>query len=430
MGPACVAALLSGCGPHHGGGSGGEAGDGASAGTTSAGGGGASAGGSVAGGSAGNEVGGSVAGSGVAGSSGSGGTGGAPLADYVIGCAASAWPEAGWFFEPPPPDEFSTREDWLLARMDAFGISGDGQLVVGSTSDAPIRELAVAWSRAGGIVELPPVMMDNGNCCFEARGVQASCDGSVILQQDSPFSEIYRTEGGQAPVVLYGAPFASVVSMNPDASVIVDGVGQQGEFGGSPLRWTAATGMADVSSLFLESVYGVAPDGTLIAGNADALFEYDVATDVRTPIGMAAVEFLVSSRHEPSIKVSASGKAWAQSADLSYDSFLLWRAGAEPRSVTCPARCRLVDISGTGEVVLVDLFSGSSSSSSIWTLRGGFVDLATIFEQNGIDLAGRKLRAVAMSDDGRAVTGGSFDPSSSFTTERFFYAVLPASIYQ
>jgi hypothetical protein len=311
--------------------------------------------------------------------------------------------------------------------MVAHGISGDGRVVVGETSDPPYREIATAWSLAGGIVELPAVTIDdNGNCCFEARGVQASCDGSVILQQDTPFAEIYRTEGDAAPMVLYGAPYPSAVSMNPDASIIVDGVGQQGEFGGAPLRWTAATGMADVSGLFLEIVYGVAPDGTLIAGNADQLFYYDVTTAVRTPIGMAAVDFRPGG-NQPSIKVSADGKAWAQSADLHYDSFLVWRAGAEPRSVTCPGPCQVVDISGTGEVVLVDVTLDSVTNSSIWTERSGFIDLTTVFEQLGANLAGRKPRAVAMSDDGRAVTGSL---GQYIGNAPFFYGVLPVSVYE
>lgn len=347
--PAFVAAGLVACGPRVDDGAGGAAGEGPSAGQ---GGGGASAGG------------------GGAGSSGGGGAAEMAPGDHVIGCAATAWPDAGLFFEPtlPGDGESPTRAEWLQSRMLANGISGDGRTVAGQTSDPPYREMAVSWSLAGGIVELPAVTMDDngGGCCFEARGIQASCDGSVILQQDAPFHEIYRTEGDQAPVVLYGAPYSSVVSMNPDASIIVDGVGQQGEFGGAPLRWTAATGMADVSGLFLEIVYGVAPDGTLIAGNAEQLFEYDVASGVRNPIGMAAVDFRPGG-NQPSIKVSANGEAWAQSADRHYDSFLVWRVGAEPRSVTCPAPCQVIDISGTGEVVLVDVTLESVTSSSIGT---------------------------------------------------------------
>jgi hypothetical protein len=403
--PAFVAGLVA-CGPRVDDDAGGGAGEGPS---TGQGGGGSSAGG------------------GVAGSSGEGGAAEMPLGDQVIGCAATSWPDAGLYFEPTLVGESPPRAEWLQSRMFANGISGDGRIVVGQTSDPPYREIAVSWSLAGGIIELPEVTMDdNGNCCFEARGVQASCDGSVILQQDAPFHEIYRTEGDEAPVVLYGSPYTWVVSMTPDASVIVDGVGQQGELGGSPLRWTAATGMADVSGLFLEAVYGVAPDGTLIAGNADQLFEYDVTTDVRTPIGMAAVDFVKGSPFS-SLKVSADGKAWAQSADRHYDSFLVWRPGAEPRSVTCPGPCQIVDISGTGEVVRVDVTRDSATTSSIWTQRSGFIDLTTVFEQLGANLAGRKLRAVAMSDDGRAVTGFS---GPDVNSARFFYGVLPVSIYE
>jgi hypothetical protein len=86
-----------------------------------------------------------------------------------------------------------------------------------------------------------------------------------------------------------------------------------------------------------------------------------------------------------------------------------------------------VDISGTGEVVLVDVTRDSATPSSIWTQRSGFIDLTTVFEQLGANLAGRKLRAVAMSDDGRAVTGFS---GPDVNSARFFYGVLPVSIYE
>jgi len=353
---------------------------------------------------------------------------GAP--DSVIGCSAASWPQAGWYFAPPPVDEFSTREEAMLARMEAAGLSGDGTVVVGTSQDQPYRrEATVTWSATQGLVDLPPSLIEGSP--FEARGMQASCNGSVVLQQRRLLDSIHRTQGGQALDVLPGPPSADAVTMSPDASVIVDGLGYLGEFSSTPELWSAATGTVPLSSLTDEAVYGVAPDGTLIAGNADVLFEYDPATDVKTPIGMAAVDFPdYGARTRPSIKVSPSGEAWAQAADLHYDSFLVWRAGAAPRSVTCPASCRVVDISGTGAVVLVNTSAESSTKSSIWTESSGFVDLTSLFQALGVDLTGRELRAVALSDDGRAVAGNVYRLGEPYYPDSFFYAVLPASTYQ
>jgi hypothetical protein len=356
-----------------------------------------------------------------------GGTAEQAFPDAVIGCDAASWPDEGWYFEPPPTDDSASAEQLLLSRFSAHGISGDGKLVVGVTSDPPARQIAKAWSAEGGLAGLAPVELNESTIGLESRGTQASCDGSVVLQQDSPFNEIYRTENGQAPLVLIDGPFFWNVHMDPHASVIVDGHGLYGEINGeiraAPLRWTAATGMAYVPALSYEIIYGVSPDGTLIAGNADELFEYDVSTDTRSPIGMAAVDFLST---EPSIKVSASGEAWVQSADRNYDSFLVWRAPAEPLSVTCPAPCKVIDVSGTARVVLLDITATSGTSSWIWTRPTGFVDLTAAIERTGVDLAGRKLQGVAISDDGRVVTGRS---TAARTLERFFYAVLPRSLF-
>ncbi|HYQ15347.1 MAG TPA: hypothetical protein VEQ58_06315, partial [Polyangiaceae bacterium] len=341
---ALLTALLCSCGPRHEGGDGsGEAGDANSGGSAVGGSGGVSVGGSSAvGGSGGSAIGGS------SGSSSSGGRPTSPASEPVIGCAAAHWPDAGWFFEAPPLDEFSDRPTILLARFTAGGISGDGKLVVGSSPDLPYsRGLPIAWSAAGGVVELP-------HPPYESYAQQASCDGSVVLEQDLPFQQIYRVEGAQEPeVVLYGTPPAAFVHTNPDASVIVNGYGLHGEFDSTPLRWTRQTGMTTLDALLNDFVYHVSPDGTLLAADADELFEYDVATDARTPVGMSPIE--LGSFGPASLHGSADGTAWVQSADLNYDSFLVWRAPAEPRSVTCPTSCRVVDVSGTGQVALLDV---------------------------------------------------------------------------
>lgn len=409
-----MAALLAGCGPRHdGGGAGGDGGDDSSAG----------AGGTTAGGGAiaGGPCGGSAS-SGASGAGAAGGSGTAPP-DTVVGCPAVAWPDAGSYFEAPPSGEFSTHEEFLLSRITAFDISGNGKVVVGTTSDPPFRrELAVAWSVTTGMTLLPPVSLDGGETSFESRAIAASCNGSVILQQDVPFREIYRTENGQAPVVLANGPDPQLVSMTPNGSVIVDGRGIQGEFETTPQLWTEEGGAMPLPDLINEIVYGIAPNGTLIAGNAEELFAYEPGIG-KTPIGMPEVDF---NAFTPSVRVAASGDAWAQTADLNFDSFLVSRLPDEPRSVTCPAGCQVVDVSGTAQVVLLEI---AGAGSSIWSPSSGFVDLSAVVSQMGVDLGGRELSAVAISDDGRVVTGRAYDPTAPVTTASFFHLVLPSSVF-
>ncbi len=400
---ACAAVGLCGCGPQHEGEDpGGDAGD--------------SGGGAV------GTAGGGSSSAGVCTTGGSGGSGGSGIAqpDGESGCQGPSWPDAGSYYEPARSEEFSTHEEILLSRVTACQLSGNGKVVVGVTSDPPrARDLAVAWSVTTGFAVLPVSPDGSG----QTRAVLASCDGSVIIQQDVRFGGMYRTEAGESLLALGNGPPAQFLSMTPSGGLIVDGRGYQGEFATIPQLWERESGALLLPDLQNEIVYGIAPNSTMIAGNADELFQYEIGTGEKTPIGMAAVDFGSAS---PSIRVAASGEAWVQSADLNYDSFLVWRPPAEPISVTCPSTCYVVDVSGSARVALLDI---PGSGGSIWSPFSGFVDLSTLVTQMGVDLGGRELSGVAISDDGRVVAGNSYDPVTS-GGDRFFHLVLPSGIFQ
>jgi hypothetical protein len=417
-----VSLLLCQCGPYHeGGGSGGSSPVGGAAGSNASGSGGlagaatSGTGGADVAGSAGSEVGGAA------------GSPTSPGTEAVIGCEAMTWPDAGSYFEAPPEQEFSDRTERLLARFTARGISGDGRVVVGSAPDLPYtRGLPLAWNAMDGLIELPTPP-------YETSAIQASCDGSVVLEQDVfPFQQLYRVEAGQEPLQVAGSPPGGAALADPSMSVIVNGHGPGTEFYTVPLRWTAATGTEELTPLRNNFVYHVAPDGKLLAADPNELYRYDVATDARTPVGMSPVN--VNFGAGASLRASADGSAWVQTADLNYDSFLVWQPPAEPRSITCPTSCRVVDVSGTGQVALIDVSLGTINgpfSSWIWTLATGLVDLTLLFEQHGFDFHGQKLHAAAMSDDARAFAGNLIDESSTPSARApFFHAVLPAAVYE
>jgi hypothetical protein len=347
----------------------------------------------------------------------------------VIGCPAASWPDAGFYYEPPPADGESESAAIILAEFSAFAISGDGKVVVGVSRDPDAqtsRPVPASFTLAGGAVLLPSAPPSG-----ESYPRLASCDGSVVVQQEIFFSAVFRTEGEEVlPLFTYPADY-NTLSMDPTGARIVDGTGQgsysdeTGPIPPVPQEWTAATGTVWLTALTDKRLYHVFPNGDLLGDDADALFRYERSTNTRQPIGMATVS------GGNSIAVSANGNAWIQSADTHFDSLLVWRPPAEPRSVTCPAFCMPLDLSSTGEVALIDVALDSSgrSSSWLWTERDGLVDLTSLFSQLGFDLGGRKLHAVAMSDDARAFAGYSFDPADSSSTE-FFYAVLPVAAYQ
>jgi len=347
-----------------------------------------------------------------------------PDSEPVIGCARQSWPEGGAYFEPPPFDEtMPFRRQQLLRGFTVGELSADGRVVVGSARDPDtLGTLPLTWTSSSGIAAIPVVTQGRG------YPIKASCDGSIVLVSDS-FNGVYRVDirRWQYPLVIHS--LSTYVSMDPLATSIVDGAGQQREVDyeivAYPRLWTAATGPVELHSLKNNIITAVAADGTLIGSDSEELYRFDPIARARHPIGMAPVGW-------GSLVVSSSGYAWMQSADLHFDSFLVWREPAEPFSVTCPASCRLVDVSSTGQIALLDMKVGDASTSWIWTESSGFRELGTLLEDAGFDLRDRDLQALAMSDDGRAFTGYSIGRNlpPRQTDALFFYAVLPSSVYQ
>lgn len=414
---------LSSCAPHHGGGgSGGEAGEGGSSGGsggTTAGSAGTDAGGGGAAGSGGAATG----GTGTAGSGGSSGSG-SPSTEPIIGCPAPAWPEEGLYFVAPPYGSGSgTPAEVRLEFFSPTAFSANGRVVGGWTRDPESpnpRPVSAIFTLEDGATILPRL---EGALSNEGNVRLLSCDGSVALAYDIFGSTLHRVEGDRTPRIM-SSPTPGPLAMDPQGDIVLEGAYNSERPG--PRVWTAETGDVYLPDLFGTELYHVNPDGTLIGSDFEALFKYDRATGVEEPIGMAPVN------GASSIAFASSGNAWIQSADRHADSFLLWQLPAQPRSVTCPGRCVPVDLSSTGEVALLDGPVGASQlgASLVWTKLGGFVDLATLFTQHGLEVgSGRKLHALGMSDDARAFTGISFDPSV-LGDRYFFYGVLPDAAYE
>jgi len=345
----------------------------------------------------------------------------------VLGCPAQSWPDAGAFYEPFNDETLSVRHRLLLQSYSAHALSADGRVVVGQTRDPDTAGLfPISWTLSGGVAAIPVATEGTGD------GIQASCNGDIILVGDTPFDGVYRVDvpHWQYPLVIHG--YLGWVSMDPTASLIVTGRGQDREVNDAivsyPRTWTAASGPVELGTLPNTVIHAAAADGTLVGSDHDELFRFYPTTKTREPIGLSPVG------ETESIAVSSSGYAWIQNADQHYDSFLVWRQPDQPISVTCPGQCTMVDLSSTGQIALLEAANdaGDVISSWLWTDAGGFMDLSLLMEQAGFDLRGRVLHATAMSDDGRVLTGYSTsrDLSSGDTDPLFFYAVVPAAAYQ
>jgi probable HAF family extracellular repeat protein len=161
----------------------------------------------------------------------------------------------------------------------AFGVSSDGEVVVGSGSSevdvgAPrpmSRNEAFRWTSEQGMVGLG----DLGGGSFESVARGASADGSVIVGYSaSPTGlEAFRwaeTTGMVGLGDLAGWSFSSAAfGVSADGSVVV---GRSVQQGGSleAFRWTPTGGMVGLGDLpggrFESSAYGVSADGSVVVG--------------------------------------------------------------------------------------------------------------------------------------------------------------------
>lgn len=170
----------------------------------------------------------------------------------------------------------------------AFGVSGDGQIVVGfgfngSNAFGPTNN-PFTWTLAGGLVDI-------GTPGVDAEAFAISADGTVIVGEyqtfpNGPYHAFRWTAStGMVDIGTLGGPGSSAFAVNQDGSVIVGGsLTSQLSDSSHAFRWTAQTGMQDLNSLvsqslLLTSANGVSADGTVIAGTG--LAKLDVSTKLK-----------------------------------------------------------------------------------------------------------------------------------------------------
>lgn len=171
-----------------------------------------------------------------------------------------------------------------VSTASAFGVSGDGQVVVGQSSSGSGLQ-SVFWSPddvATGLGLGPEDSILSGEAHAASLGGEVIV-GTAASAPGSIFREAYRwtSEGGYERLGYLqpeGFRSSDAVAVSPDGSVVVGGsyVFSQGSFdSAAAYRWTEETGMVSLGTL---------PDG---AGFSQAL---DVSDDGRRIVGSAAVD--------------------------------------------------------------------------------------------------------------------------------------------
>jgi probable HAF family extracellular repeat protein len=161
-------------------------------------------------------------------------------------------------------------------RSEAYGVSADGSVVVGSAQNAAGNWRAFRWTAAGGMQDLGTLP---GGCCSSAFGVSA--DGSVVVGvawNDAGDRRAFRwTEAsGMQDLSTLGGDWSEAYGVSADGSVVV------GRALNAAFRWTAAGGMEDLNTTYasllirrsvLFEARAISPDGRYIVGQG-----YNAAT--------------------------------------------------------------------------------------------------------------------------------------------------------
>jgi uncharacterized membrane protein len=151
----------------------------------------------------------------------------------------------------------------------AYGVSGDGSVVVGGNSGR------WRWTAANGLEQLP----------FYAYAISA--DGAVVVGDDVGGAVRWTSSAGTQ--VIAADPYTSARGVSADGSTVVGGTyyGNRGAF-----RWTEAGGLQSLGSLseYSDWAFAVSADGSVIVGGSDPAFIWDAAHGMRSLRGVLVDE--------------------------------------------------------------------------------------------------------------------------------------------
>lgn len=290
---------------------------------------------------------------------------------------------------------------------EAQGVSGDGTVVVGYTSDLGIYlPRAFRWTQASGMVDLG--LLPNGDYAI-AYGVNR--DGSVVVGAagtgfpfPSPARAFRWTQGGGMVNLgtLNGGASSSAAAINGDGSVVVGRAGD-GTLGNSEraFRWTQGTGMVSLGTLSgvgESRARGVSMDGKVVvgqstAGNVTQAFRWSQTG------GMHGLGFLTEGSFSSASSVSGDGNVvvgsaalsasgsrrafrWTQTSGMqSVESWLRANGISVPVDVTAEA----TGVSADGNVVVGNLERGFAFLARVEQAGSGLVtlqDLQTSLQGN------------------------------------------------
>lgn len=303
---------------------------------------------------------------------------------------------------------------------EAYGVSDDGTVVVGTGFPATNNSEAFRWSQATGIVSL------NTAAGFYFRSAHSvSADGSVIVglgHRGSPTGEAIRWTAATGPVGLGsfagpGGP-SQANGVSPDGTVVV---GNASSLSGGliPFRWTVQTGMVRLSFAVTNgTALGASEDGSVIAGwrasgGPVEAFRWTSETGV---VGLGDLPGGPFGSQANDVSRDGSVIVGTGVTDLSLEAFR-WTQATGMVGLSDRSRGHVFHqaggVSADGSVIV-----GSGTTPEgiggpyIWDAVNGPRSLVALLISEGVDLTGwRLLSATDVSADGRVIVGYGTNPN-------------------
>ncbi len=292
---------------------------------------------------------------------------------------------------------------------DAYGVSADGRVVVGVSTDANGHQRAFRWMLGSGIQDLGTL----GGASSGALAI--STDGSVIVgwaQLSNGWNRAFRwsvNDGIQDLGTLGGSEsFAHGVSA--DGGVVV---GRATLAGGATraFRWILSGGMTSLGTLGgVNSIaYGISANGQVVVGtaqNASGFYQ--------------AIRWIGSTIHTIGNTSEGFATAYAASADGGVvvgeiaDHAFRWVNGQIQYLGTLQATIRSIAyaVSHDGNTVVgVAYDTNGNSTAFLWTALYGMTDLNNLYSSLLVD-GSRLLAARALSADGRFIVGYGYNATA------------------
>jgi len=292
-----------------------------------------------------------------------------------------------------------------LSGRNAWGISGDGNVVVGSTSQAFL------WNEVDGLVNLGFLPgFDSAS-----RAHAASTDGGVIVGYSSGTGgqQAFRwTEaGGMVDLGNLGGTYTRARGVSADGTVVVgEGYNDAGNTLIEAFRWTASGGIVGLGDLpggdVASGAAAVSADGSVVVGGSKSansnLWEAFRWTEAD---GMVGLGLLPGASESYARGISADGSVIVGSSG---GKAFRWTAADGMVALDFDSA---YDASSDGSVI-VGHVRGVSPGGNVsdlavrWTATGGTQTIRAWLDGAGITIDWRVLSfASSVSDDGCSVAG-------------------------